>query len=48
MPEATEGVIIGGWPYVIAAYSITMIGMAAAITRLVIWRRKIDKQERGA
>ncbi|MCP4204542.1 MAG: hypothetical protein GY769_21750 [bacterium] len=48
MPEAPEGVIIGGWPFVIAAYTITTIGLAAAIARLASWQRKIDKRAKGA
>ncbi|MFQ5526289.1 MAG: hypothetical protein ACE5GX_08505 [Thermoanaerobaculia bacterium] len=44
MSEATEGVIVGGWPFVIAAYTITTLALAAAIARLATWERKIDKE----
>lgn len=34
MPEGPAGVIVGGWPYVIAAYSITAVALAANLARL--------------
>jgi hypothetical protein len=35
-----EGIIIGGWNYVIAAYSITAVGLVAYAWSLVHRRRK--------
>lgn len=43
MPEATEGVIVGGWPFVIAAYSITTLVLAAALVRLAVWEKKMNR-----
>ncbi len=33
-----EGTIIGGWGYVIAAYSVTVVGLLAYAWRLVTGR----------
>jgi hypothetical protein len=35
-----EGIIAGGWAYVIAAYSITALGLAAYIWSLVLRSRE--------
>lgn len=35
-----EGIIAGGWAYVIAAYSITALGLAAYIWSLKLRSRK--------
>jgi hypothetical protein len=40
----TEGVIIGGWSYVVAAYSITAAGLVAYAWSLVHRRRKSRTQ----
>lgn len=45
MSEGPAGIIIGGWPYVIAAYSITAIALAANIARLASRERKTDKEK---
>lgn len=41
----SEGIIIGGWPYVIAAYSITGLALAANIARLVSRERQTNKKK---
>ncbi len=43
--EGPAGIIIGGWPYVIAAYSITAVVLAANIARLASRERKTDKKK---
>lgn len=48
MSEGPAGVIIGGWPFVIAAYSITAVALAANIARLARRERKADRKEKGA
>ncbi len=48
MSEGPAGVIIGGWPYVIAAYSITAVALAANITRLVRRERKANRSKEPA
>jgi len=40
-----DGVIIGGWNYVIAAYSITAAGLVAYALSLALRRRKFRTQE---
>ena len=40
----SEGVIIGGWSYVIAAYGITAAGLLFYVTSL--WRRRRDAGRR--
>ncbi len=41
----SEGVIVGGWGYVIAAYSITVAGLALYVWSLVVRRRRIPEEE---
>lgn len=48
MSEGPAGVIIGGWPYVIAAYSITAFALAANIFRLARAERKAGEKEEGS
>jgi len=38
----TDGVIVGGWSYVVAAYSITVAGLAVYAWSLVHRRRKTE------
>lgn len=45
MSDGPSGVIIGGWPYVIAAYSITAAALALNIARLASRERKAEKQK---
>ena len=45
MAEGPAGVIIGGWPYVIAAYSITALAIAANVARLAGRDRKANKEK---
>jgi CcmD family protein len=40
-----EGVIIGGWNYVIAAYSITAVGLLGYAWSLIARRRKFTQRE---
>jgi hypothetical protein len=40
-----EGVIYGGWSYVIAAYSITTAGLALYALSLIARRRSTDRDE---
>ena len=40
-----EGVIVGGWPYVVAAYSITVIGLVAYLWSLGRRRHRIDRED---
>lgn len=41
----SEGVIVGGWSYVIAAYAVTGVGLVAYIWSL--WRRhkQLDNED---
>lgn len=41
----TDGVIIGGWSYVVAAYSITAAGLIAYTWSLVRRRRNSRSQQ---
>ena len=41
----TEGVITGGWNYVVAAYSITSLGLALYALSLIARSRSIDRNE---
>lgn len=41
----TEGVIVGGWNYVIAAYSITTAGLALYAWSLIARSRANEKDE---
>jgi len=41
----SEGVIAGGWNYVIAAYSVTSAGLAVYAWSLIARRRSIDRDE---
>ena len=45
MSEGPTGVIIGGWPFVIAAYSITALALAANIARLASRERHADSKK---
>ncbi len=45
MAEGPAGVIIGGWPYVITAYSITAVALALNIARLAARERKADREK---
>lgn len=38
----TDGVIVGGWSYVVAAYSITVAALAVYAWSLVHRRRKTE------
>jgi len=40
-----EGVIIGGWSYVVAAYTITWAGLVLYISSLIVRLRKSHKTE---
>ncbi len=40
-----EGVIVGGWPYVIAAYSITVAGLLGYLWSLSRRRRRAAEEE---
>lgn len=40
MPEAPSGVIAGGWSYVVAAYSVTAVTLAAYVWSLR--RRRVE------
>jgi CcmD family protein len=41
----SEGVIVGGWPYVIAAYAITAIGLTAYFWSLRRRQNQLDKED---
>ena len=41
----TDGVIVGGWSYVVAAYSITVAALAAYAWSLVHRRRKTELEQ---
>ncbi len=45
MSEGPEGVIVGGWPFVIAAYSITAAALALAMVRLRIRETNADHKK---
>ncbi len=45
MPEVTTGVVTGGWEYVIAAYAITVIVLAAYAWSLISRLRQAHNQE---
>lgn len=40
-----EGIITGGWNYVIAAYSITTVGLALYALSLIARHRSTDRDE---
>ena len=40
-----EGVIVGGWPYVIAAYSITIAVLAGYVWSLARRRKQTEKED---
>lgn len=42
----SEGVIIDGWSYVVAAYSITAAGLVAYIWSLITRYRKSSQQSK--
>ena len=44
MPDVPEGVVTSGWPYAIAAYTITVVGLTAYALSLIS-RFKKAKQE---
>ena len=41
----SEGVIIGGWNYVIAAYTVTGVGLALYVWSLIARLRKAHNRE---
>ena len=41
----SEGVIVGGWGYVIAAYTITAVGLAGYFWSLHRRRAQADKED---
>jgi len=41
----SEGVIVGGWPYVIAAYTITAVGLAAYFWSLRRRHNQLDNED---
>lgn len=43
--EIAEGVIIGGWSYVVAAYTITAAGLVSYIWSLFARERRFKKEE---
>ena len=46
MNEMPEGVIVGGWSYVIAAYTVTAIGLSAYVWSLRARLRSVrDKDQ---
>ena len=40
-----EGVIVGGWPYVIAAYLITTAGLLGYLWSLLRRKKHLDNEE---
>lgn len=47
MPDIPEGVVVGGWSYAIAAYTITAVTLAAYAWSLVSrWRRAHEEDHR--
>lgn len=45
MPEVPEGVVVGGWSYAIAAYSITALVLVAYAWSLVSRLRKSNQED---
>ena len=45
MGDGTEGVVTGGWPNVIAAYTITAAGLLAYAWSLLSRLRRFDEKE---
>lgn len=45
MPDAPEGVIVGGWAYAIAAYLITALGLSVYAWSLVSRLKKANREE---
>ncbi len=45
MPEVTDGVVTGGWEFVIAAYAITSVALAAYAWSLISRLRRLHNQE---
>jgi hypothetical protein len=43
--EIAEGVIIGGWSYVVAAYTITAAGLVAYILSLFARERRFKDKD---
>lgn len=41
-----EGVILGGWSYVIAAYAIVGLGLSAYAVSLIVRNRRVRAQSR--
>jgi CcmD family protein len=41
----SEGVIVGGWPYVIAAYTITAVGLVAYLWSLRRRKNQLDNED---
>ena len=41
----SEGVIVGGWSYVIAAYAITAVGLIAYLWSLRRRQDRLDEEE---
>ena len=39
-----EGVVVGGWGFVIAAYSVTAVGLGIYIVTLLARKRGLDKR----
>ena len=43
--EIAEGVIIGGWSYVVAAYTITAAGLVSYIWSLFARERRFNQED---
>ena len=41
----SEGVIVGGWGYVIAAYSITAVGLVGYLWSLARRKTELDNED---
>ena len=41
----SEGVIVGGWGYVIAAYTITAVGLDSYFWSLARRKRRLDNED---
>ena len=41
----SEGVIVGGWPYVVAAYSITTVGLLGYLWSLRRRQHQLDTED---
>ena len=41
----SEGIIVGGWPYVVAAYLITTAGLLGYVWSLARRRKQLDSEE---